>query len=119
MLQTERMCNRVAAWAMAAPTPGELRPAHCEIAQRTVSKECLVQLRLREQVRLTQMKEDEYWATVERDQSGQNASAERDHAAHVREGKRLLAQDYRHQLDLHRWTDAAQLEAERQGMDDE
>jgi hypothetical protein len=67
MLHTERLCNRVAARAIAAPIPGELRPVHSEIAQLAILEERRAQLQLREQVRLEQMKEDDYWASVLRD----------------------------------------------------
>jgi hypothetical protein len=113
MLKTEQMCNRVAANAISAPTPGELRPIHSEIAQRAVNKERTVQLQITEQIRLEQMKDEDYWAAVERDQGAQNAAVQQRHQAQVKEQKRLLAQDYQQQLELHRSNDNEQRELDR------
>jgi hypothetical protein len=113
MLKTEQMYNRVAANAIAAPTPGELRPIHSEIAQRAVNRERTVQLQIREQIRLEEMKDEDYWAAVERDQGAQNAAVQQSNQARAKEQRRLLAQDYQQQLELHQSNDAEQRELDR------
>lgn len=101
MLKTEQVCNRVAARAIAAPTDGEIRPLHSQIAAQAVQKERETQLRVREQLRLQQMKDDDYWANVEREQGIQTRRIETMELENRRARQRELANDYQRQFELH------------------
>ena len=101
MLKTEQVCNRVAARAIAAPTDGEIRPLHSQIAAQAVQKERDAQLRVREQLRLQQMKDDEYWADVERGQAIQTQRIQTMELEDKRAKQRELANDYKRQFELH------------------
>jgi hypothetical protein len=102
MLKTEQVCNKVAANAIAAPTPGELRPLHSDIAQQAVNRERAVQLRMREQLRLQQMKDEDYWRGVEHDQDEQNKQVRANYLARLQDGKQQLTQEYQDQMEMHR-----------------
>jgi hypothetical protein len=112
MLRTEETCNRIAAGAIAAPTPGELRPLHSEIVNRAVQRERGVQVQIAEQVRLRQMRDEDYWRGVERDQG---AETEAINAALFNQRKatqRSVAAGYAHQIDVHGQLEAGQRAAE-------
>jgi hypothetical protein len=101
MLKTEEICNRVAVGAISAPTPGELRPLHSEIANRAVQRERAVQLKINEQIRLQTMKVDDYWTRLERDQVGQTQDVNEAAVARHRAAQRALATSYQTDIVLH------------------
>lgn len=115
MMRTEHICNRVAVKAIAAPTDGELRPLYSKIAQQAIEKDRQVQLRMREQMRLQKMKEDDYWAQVEQEQGEKTKEVERQYINSIRSSQKALADDYQEQFRLHKKRE----DAEKQELKEE
>jgi hypothetical protein len=107
MLKTEEVCNHVAAGAISAPTPGELRPLHSEIVNRAVQRERGVQLQMAEQMRLQKMKEDDYWSAVERDQGAQTRAIQTAAADRRKSTQRSVASEYGREIALRNRKEAA------------
>jgi hypothetical protein len=108
MLKTEEVCNHIAAGAISAPTPGELRPLHSEIANRAVQRERGVQVQIGEQMRIQQMKEEDYWAEVERDQGVQTRAINTAAAARRKMNQRTMAADCQREITRREQKEAAE-----------
>lgn len=110
MLQTEKLCNHVAAKAISTPTDGELRPLYSKIAFQAIQKDRQAQVAMREQMKMQQMKEDAYWADIEQEQGLQTRRVQQKYANTIHDQQRKLANDYQQQFALHR----KRIEAEKE-----
>lgn len=102
MMETERNCTRTAAKALAMPTPGELRVVNSEVAKQAIRKDLDEQVKLKEKIRIAQMKDDDRWVNLENEQISNTISINDNIAFKKTRTQQNLAKEYRHQLDLHR-----------------
>ena len=102
MMRTEKVCNRVAAQAIAAPADGEIKHLYSQIAAQAVQKERQAQILMKEQMRLEQMKEDAYWANVEQEQGLMTQTVQQNYQNRMRTAQQTLRKDYENQFELHR-----------------
>lgn len=101
MMETERNCTRTAAKALAMPTPGELREINSEVAKQAIRKDLDAQVRLKEKIRIAQMKDDNRWVNLENEQISDTITINDNIAMKKARTQSNLAKEYRHQLDLH------------------
>lgn len=102
IMRTELLCTRTAKKAIAAPTPGELRPINSIIAAKAIQKERDEQIKLRQKLKVAKMQDEAYWEEVEQNEGTATLKINKAIEAQRHYDQKDLADDYRRQFAEHK-----------------